>query len=104
MKVQLFAYLTDLDLKLVKLQDLADVSKITPHLHYCNYDPTTFGHVIVGTAEIDVELLPPDQIVGNAVLALRAQAAEIRAKATREVMELEGKVQQLLAIENGVAA
>lgn len=101
MKVQLFAYLTEFDLKIVNLQTLADVEKVAPHLHYCNYNPTKFGHVVVGTAEIDVELLPPDQIIDNAVLALRSKAAEIRARATAECTVLEGKAQQLLAIENG---
>lgn len=101
MKIKLYAHLDEHSLTYVKREDLADIEKVVPSLYFSRHDLSSHGNVIVGTVEVDVELLPPDQIIGNAVLALRAKAAEIRAKATKEVTELEGKAQQLLAIENG---
>jgi hypothetical protein len=100
-KIKLYAYLSENQLKYLKQEDLTDVEKVMPHVYFSQHDLSSHGNAVVGTVEVDVELLPPDQIVGNAVLALRAKAAEIRVKATMEVTELEGKAQQLLAIENG---
>jgi hypothetical protein len=100
MKVQLYAYLTEFDMQYLKPEDLRDVDKLVPQLHYSTVDPARISNVTVGTAEIDVELLPPEQIIGNAVLSLRSKAAGVRAKATAEAAVLEGKAQQLLAIEN----
>lgn len=100
MKIELNVTIPDYNLSLVKREDLTDITKLAGHLFFTSCDMTNFGHVKVGTVEVEVELLPPDEIVGNAVVALRAKAAEIRAKATAEVTALEGKAQQLLAIEN----
>jgi hypothetical protein len=104
MKVKLYAYLTEFDLQYIKIEELADVEKLVPQLHYSTMDPARINNVTVGAVEIEVDLLSPDQIVGNAVLSMRSKAAEIRAKAADEAAKLEGKVQQLLAIENKVLA
>lgn len=99
MKIKLFAYISDSSLAHIDRKDLSDIEKVVEHTSFSRYDPTKYGNVVVGTVEVDVELLPPDEIVGNAIVALRAKAAEIRAKATAESTVLEAKVQQLLAIE-----
>jgi hypothetical protein len=93
--------LSNHSLAYIKPQDLTDAERLVGHLTFSRVDMTSMGYVNVGTVEIDISLLPPDQIIGNAVVALRAQAANIRAKATAEATALEGKAQQLLAIENG---
>jgi hypothetical protein len=71
-----------------------------PNVSFSQHDNTRYGFAIVGEAEIEIELLPPDQIVGNMVLALRSKAAEIRSEATAKVTALESRAQQLLALEN----
>jgi hypothetical protein len=96
----LYAAIPETSFSLINLQDLTNVDKLLPHLIFLTSDFSSMGYTNVGKVEIDVELLPPDQIVGNAVLALRAKAANIRAKATAEATKLEGMAQQLLAIEN----
>lgn len=60
------------------------------------------GYTQVGTAEITVELIDREQMVSNKIAALREQAASIRAKATAECTKIEGQIQQLLCLENGV--
>lgn len=104
MKVTIYATLSETSLSYIDLKDLADIGKIANHLSIFTSDMSKHGYVVVGTTEVDIDLLPPDQIIGNAVLALRAKAAEIRAEATARVTALESKAQQLLAIENKVPA
>lgn len=100
MKVTLNAYLSGYALGYLKPEDLKDIGKVLPQLSFSQHDLSTVGHTLVGHAEVDVDLLPPDQIVGNMVLSLRAKAKDIRAKASAEATALEGRVQQLLALEN----
>jgi hypothetical protein len=87
-------------LRFVNLKDLDNPAKLIDHLSFTRFDMSNMGYVLVGKLEVDVSLLPPDQIVDNAVLALRAKAASIRAEATAKATQLEGMAQQLLAIEN----
>jgi len=96
----LIAYLPDYNLTQVQREDLTDAAKLLPYLSFCQHDMSSAGYTEVGRVEIEVELLPPDQIVGNAVVALRAKASSIRAKAKAEATMLEGRAQKLLAIEN----
>lgn len=103
MKITLIASLAPHNLTYFRREDLASIEKLAPALSFTQTDMTDAGYTNVGTVEVDVELLPPDQIIGNTILALRARAATIRAKATAEATQLEAKAQQLLAIENGSA-
>lgn len=102
MKITLYAQLSETSLGFIDIKNLADPKKLADHITFFTSDMSNLGYVTIGTVEVDVELLPPDQIIGNAIVALRAKAAGIRAKAMAEATQLEGKAQQLLAIENGI--
>lgn len=65
-------------------------------------DHSSGGYTLFGEATIAVTLFSQEEVVKNAIVALNAEAAEIRAAATKKCTEIEGKIQQLLAIENGV--
>jgi hypothetical protein len=97
--VKLYAYIPEFTLSHIKPSDFKD-GEIAKHLMFTDYDPKSHGGTVVGTVNVEVELLPTDKIIVNAADALRAKAIEIRAKATKECAELEGRAQQLLAIEN----
>jgi len=56
--------------------------------------------IVTACAEIEIELLTPAEINNGAVEALKAQVQEVRAKAEKEVTQLQDKINQLLAIEN----
>jgi hypothetical protein len=58
------------------------------------------GYTLVGTATITIALMDRDTLVSNKIDALRNEAAGIRAEATKKCTEIEGKIQQLLCIEN----
>lgn len=57
------------------------------------------GYTYVGTALIEVDVLDHKEIVANKVEALREEIKSTRASAQAKVTELEGKIQNLLAIE-----
>lgn len=96
--MKLFAYISDHNLHDVNPKTLADGTALQ-YVSFSQHDMTKYGCVNVGEVEVKLELFSTNTIVGNAVVALRAKAAEIRAKATKETTELESKVQQLLCIE-----
>jgi hypothetical protein len=102
MKAKMFAYLTQQDMHILSAEDLKDVEKVSKRVYLSSHDMSAQGWVLVGHVEADIEILPPNAVVENAVVAFRAKATEIRAKATAECTQLEGLVNQLLAIENGV--
>ena len=56
----------------------------------------------VGTAEIVVTFFEPGEVVKNKVEALRAELQTVRAEAQLKALQLEEKIQQLLAIGNEV--
>lgn len=60
------------------------------------------GYTLVGTATITIALMDRDTLVSNKIDAMRNEAAGIRAEATKKCTEIEGKIQQLLCIENCV--
>lgn len=98
MKITMTAYVYDHTLSRLKRGEITNEA-LAPYLHLMSGDPGQFG-VKVGEVEIDFEVLPEDQIVDGMIVKLRAQAAAIRAEATARCTEIEGKVQQLLSIEN----
>lgn len=60
------------------------------------------GYTLVGTATISVTLIDRDKLVANKIDALRNEASSIRAEATAKCTKIEGQIQQLLCLENGV--
>jgi hypothetical protein len=57
------------------------------------------GYTYVGTALIEVDVLEHKEIIANKVDALREEIKSTRAQAQARVTELEGKIQNLMAIE-----
>ncbi len=98
MRIKLYAYVSDYNLSCVNPKTLTDGTAFQ-FVSFAQTDMTKYGGVTVGEVEVDLELLPVNTIIGNAVVALRAKGAEIRAKAIKETTELESRVQQLLCIE-----
>lgn len=74
------------------------VEKLAPYLNYTTRPNPS--EVVIGEVEVEVEAVPEDEIVGNTVIVLRAQAKAIRAEAADKARAIEGQVQQLLSIEN----
>ena len=65
-----------------------------------NGDFSTMGYSMIGTAKIEIDLVPPDQMISLKVEALRRDITTIKAAAQQKVEELEEKLQSLLAITN----
>lgn len=62
------------------------------------------GYTYIGAAEVTVEVPDLRTIVDNKVAALRTEAVAIRAEASAKVTAIEGRIQNLLAIECSPAA
>ncbi len=76
-----------------------DSAKITKGLQFLsNLDYSPFDWTKVGTAEVTIELLSPDQIIGNKVDSLKNELREHKARAYKQEMELEQEINELLAI------
>lgn len=58
------------------------------------------GYVMVGTAAIEITLLPKKEVTSRAVASLREQKAHVLATAQAEATRIEGQIQSLLAIEH----
>lgn len=58
------------------------------------------GYVMVGTAQITIDLLPREEVTANTVVALRAQKTAVQAEATAECTRIDAQIQSLLAITN----
>lgn len=81
--------------------DLADPEKHR-HLTFMAGDTTYFeknGYILMGTATATFNLVDGRAVVDGAVTALQQEAAAIRAEATAKCTAIEGKINQLLAIE-----
>lgn len=61
-------------------------------------DMSKDGYTYVGEAEIAVEAIDAKSIIDNKVLALREEAKSIRAEAHKKCVEIEDKINQLLAL------
>lgn len=57
------------------------------------------GYVMVGHAEITVELIDRKTMTAGAVQSLRAEKSRVLAEAQREATRIEERIQSLLAIE-----
>lgn len=56
------------------------------------------GYILVGTANIEIELLPQKEMTTSAVASLRKQKASVLATAQMEATKIEAQIQSLLAI------
>lgn len=81
-------------------QQLAEPKpEIIDHITFGNYDMTDAGWTLVGEATITFTPISADELVGNKVAALRAEAANIRAEATAKCTRIEDQINQLLCLE-----
>ena len=64
----------------------------------------TKDYTLVGTAEVTVTLASHADIVGAKVEALRAELQTVRAVAQSRANEIEGAIQNLMAITNEVTS
>ena len=62
------------------------------------------GYTYIGQATVTVEVPDMRDLVNNKVASLREQAVAIRAEATAKCTEIEGQIQNLLAIEYAPSA
>ena len=99
MKLSKQVWLSSSSQKYMKSSDMNDIENST-WFSYHQGDMSHHGFVLIGHAEIDIELLTPAEINNGAVEALKAQVQEVRAKAEKEVNQLQDKINQLLAITN----
>ena len=67
---------------------------LSPHDHTDDAD-----YVIVGTADVQVHLMPRADVINTQVASLRQQAENIKAEAGVAVMRIEQQINSLLAIE-----
>lgn len=58
------------------------------------------GYLLVGTARIEIDLMPPKEVTKHAIVTLRQQKENVLAAAQAEATRIEGQIQSLLAIEN----
>lgn len=81
-----------------------DLSKCDPlealgSLTYAESDDmAAYGWTRVGTAHIELALVPQKELIENKVAALRGEMGKIRADSSRDLMKLEDKINNLLAL------
>lgn len=76
-------------------------------LTYTDEDSTYWvenGYTKVGTAEITLTIFSADTMVANKVEALRAEKKKVQAEAAMRANEIDGQIQNLLAITYQPAA
>jgi uncharacterized protein YqgV (UPF0045/DUF77 family) len=67
-------------------------------LHYTPIDMSDSGSAFIANATVTIDIPDERTLVENKVEALREQAASIRAQATAKCTQIEGQIQNLLAI------
>jgi hypothetical protein len=90
-------WLSEVGMNHVNLSDLSDPEN-EMWFYFTNTNMT--NSTCIGEAVFNCTFHSRDVITNNAVVALKAQVQEVRAKAEKEVTELNEKINQLLAIEN----
>ena len=68
-------------------------------LQYSRIDLSSAGYTLAGKATVTVTIFDQRTLVENTIESLRSQSANIRAEATAKCTQIEGQIQQLLAIE-----
>ena len=99
MKLSTKVWLTQGSQRYLKSADMTDPENAM-WFTYRPEDMTEHGYMLIGNAVIDIELLTPAEINNSAVVALKAQVQKVKADAEQEVMKLQDKINQLLAITN----
>lgn len=87
----------------IGLEDFKNPSDdIVKELTFTRYESDMHGSgwTFVGKAVVTVELVDSDELLGNKIDALKAEAASIRAEATMKCTQIEDKINQLLCLEN----
>lgn len=103
MKIKLYLTMWSFQLSRVRPEQLQDADKV---FELCSLRTTPPGadseQFVVGEMEVDVELelVPRDEMLGRAAVALRQKAAGIRAAARVEAARYDDQADQLLAIEH----
>lgn len=64
----------------------------------------SIGWTRIGVARIEVDVMDDEEVVVNAVRALRNEQQHVRAEAEQQAMSIERSIQQLLAITNEPSA
>jgi len=67
---------------------------------FYNGDFSSLGYSMIGTAKVEFDLVPPDQMIALKIDALQRDITTVKAAAQQKVAELEEKLQSLLAITN----
>jgi hypothetical protein len=98
---KLYAYISDLKYFDMKKLKEGDISQVTFSTHE---NMTNVGWTRLGELDVSFDVVSDNEIVKNAVEALRAKQAAIRAEATNECTKIDSLVNQLLCIENSVPA
>lgn len=58
------------------------------------------GYIMVGKAQITIDLLPTKDVTKHAVTALQEQRKVVQANAAAEITRIDAQIQSLLAITN----
>jgi hypothetical protein len=80
--------------------DISDMSKPinSEWFLFTNTDMSDCKYTQIGTGAVDCSFFTRDEIQQNAINSLKSQVQQVRAKAENEVMKLQDKISQLLAI------
>jgi hypothetical protein len=92
-------WVSESSLKYVDLSDLNN-PEMQKNFFYTQSDMADMGYTQLGVAVIENSFFSRTEIQNNAVDSLKVQMQEVRAKAEKQVNELQDKINQLLAIEN----
>lgn len=80
-----------------QLQSEAGVRQMSLFAHRDGWEK--YGYTFVGEAVVTVEIPDVRELVDNKIVALREEAASIRAEATAKCTAIDSMIQNLLAIE-----
>lgn len=72
---------------------------VIDQIFYANHDMKSVGWTLIGEANITITFINQDELIGNKVAALRAEAVNIRAEATAKCTRIEDQINQLLCLE-----
>ena len=97
MKVILYARIPEWQLEYVKREDLGTEDMLR-HMAFST-TPGVPGAQL-GQVEVEIDFLPPEQVLASVAEMLKAKIVDIRARATAEVTQVQAKLNDLLALEH----
>ena len=77
----------------------ATVEQLIEDVSFTNLEMSKHGYTMIGTATIEFDLIEPNEMIDNKIVALRAELQGVKAEAQVKVQRLEDQLQSLLAIE-----